>query len=121
MAMDTEELEAQIAEEVKEWSTNSNECFTVNVVRGDGSKASFSPELTYTIFGDEEVIFGYQDLAINLAFAAHNLKPHLSVSYGQKFPVQGEVKPTDIHEALRDFLPAVAFSNEPAEKVLRDE
>ncbi len=31
------------------------------------------------------------------------------------------MKPTDIHEALRDFLPALAFSNEDVEDALRDD
>ena len=122
MEMETEELDARIEAQVQEWSSNSNECFTVDLIRADGSKAaSFPPDFTYPIFGEEEAIFGYQDLAINLTFAAHNLRPHLSVSYGAKFTAQGEVKPTDVHEALRDFLPAVAFSSEPAERTLRDQ
>jgi histone acetyltransferase 1 len=119
--MDADELEEQIKAQVEEWSSNSNDCLTVNLVRGDGSTAAtFQPEFTYPIFGDEEAIFGYQDLEINLSFAAHNLQPHLAVSYSKKFPAKGEVKPTDIHEALRDFLPATAFSNEVVKNALKD-
>lgn len=122
METDNDELTAQIKAQVEEWSSNSNESFTIDLVRGDGTRAaSFQPEFTYPIFGEEEAIFGYQDLSIHLAFAAHTLKPHLSVSYGQKFKAQGEVKPTDIHEALREFLPPVAFSSEEVEDALRDE
>ncbi|KAK5174572.1 histone acetyltransferase 1 [Saxophila tyrrhenica] len=119
--MDETELEEKIAEQVGEWSSNSNECFTIELVSGDGTVTSFNPEFTYPIFGEEEAIFGYQDLEINLSFAAHNLKSHLSISYGTKFPAQGEVKPTDIYEALRDFLPPKAFSNEDATQAVKDE
>ncbi len=55
-----QELEAQIKAEVDEWSSNSNECFAIDIVRGDGSKDTFRPEFTYPIFGEEEAIFGYQ-------------------------------------------------------------
>ena len=122
MEMDTDELDAQIKQQVDEWSSNSNECFTVDIIRGDGSKAAtFQPEFTYPIFGEEEAIFGYQDLSINLSFAAHNLKPHLSISYSKKFKAQGEVRPTDIHELLGDFLPSAAFSNKGVSDALKDE
>jgi hypothetical protein len=119
--MDDSELDEQIKAQVQEWSTNSCECFTVELVRGDLSKsATFQPEFTYPIFGDEEAIFGYQDLEIKLTFAAHDLKPHLAISYSKKFPANGEVKPTDIHEALREFLPADAFSKWNAKDALID-
>lgn len=111
----TQEIEAQ----VNEWSSNSNECFTVKLVRSDGSvAASFQPEYTYAMFGDEEAIFGYQDLSIDLTFRAHDLEPQLEVSFGKIFEAQGEVRPTDIEEALKDFLPKSAFINN---KSLSDE
>ena len=120
--MDEDELEEQIKAQVEEWSSNSNECFTIELVQGDTSvAASFQPEFTYPIFGEEEAIFGYQDLEITLTFAAHNLKPHLAISYDKKFPAKGEVKPTDIHEALRDFLPDTAFSTQSADEALLDD
>lgn len=112
-----DELAQQIEDQVAEWSSNSNECLNISVVRGDGSAhASFQPDFTYPIFGDEEVIFGYQDLAINLTFAAHDLRPHLEVKYGKKFPKLGDVQPTDVKEALQDFLPAEAFNSDKKEK-----
>lgn len=109
-----DELTQQLEDEVAEWSSNSNECLNISVVRGDGSAhASFQPAFTYPIFGDEEVIFGYQDLAINLTFAAHNMRPHLEVKFGKKFPKLGDVQPTDVKEALQDFLPEEAFDQTP--------
>lgn len=107
---DEDELDTQIAEQVNEWSTNSNECFTLKLVRSDGSVAAeFQPEFTYPMFGDEEAIFGYQGLEITLTFAAHDLAPRLDITYDKIFEPQGDVRPTDIREALKDFLPAPAF------------
>ncbi|KAK4503207.1 hypothetical protein PRZ48_006635 [Zasmidium cellare] len=112
---DDDELTQEIEAQVNEWSSNSNECFTVQLVRGDGSvTASFKPEFTYSMFGEEEAIFGYQDLSINLTFRAHDLEPKLEYSYGKIFEAQGEVRPTDIIEALRDFLPKSAFKGKPS-------
>ena len=110
MEMDSDELEEQIKKEVEEWSTNSNECFTIDLQHGDGSTAAtFQPEFTYPIFGEEEAIFGYQGLSINLTFAAHNLKPHLAISYERKFKAKGTVESTNILAALQDFLPNEAL------------
>lgn len=104
------EFVRQIEEQVSEWSTNSNECFNISVIRNDGSEhATFQPQFTYPIFGEQEAIFGYQDLAINLTFAAHDLRPQLEIKYAKKFSAMGDIKPTDIKEALKDFLPAKAF------------
>ena len=122
MDMDAGELEEEIKRQVEEWSSNSNECFTIDLIQGDGSTAAtFQPEFTYPIFGEEEAIFGYQGLSINLTFAAHNLKPHLAISYDNKFKATGTVEPTNILEALKDFLPKGAFSTGDATEALEDE
>ena len=114
---DDDELTAEIQEQVNEWSSNSNECFTVELVRGDGTvAASFQPEYTHAMFGNEEAIFGYQGLSITLSLTAHDLKPRLRFTYDKIFEAQGEVRPTDIQQALSDFLPASAFQEELAEE-----
>ncbi|KAF2206900.1 hypothetical protein CERZMDRAFT_122869 [Cercospora zeae-maydis SCOH1-5] len=110
---DDDELTAQIQAQVDEWSSNSNECFTIQLTRHDGSVvSSFQPDFTYAIFGDEEAIFGYQNLDITLSFQADHLDPQLHIKYGKKFPAQGEVRPTDIKAALKEFLPASAFEKD---------
>jgi len=82
---------------------------------------NFGPEFTYPIFGEDEAIFGYQGLKISLSFAAHNLKPHLAISYDRKFPDQGEIKATDIGTLLQDFLPQEAFSDSRRSVALADD
>ncbi|KAJ8610400.1 hypothetical protein MRB53_038562 [Persea americana] len=110
--MAKEDLDEQIEAEVSEWSSNSNDCFQIDLLRRDGSEhASFQPAFTYPMFGEQEAIFGYKDLFINLQFAAHNLEPRLHISYEKAFKEQGDIKPTDIKAALVDFLPEEAFSN----------
>jgi histone acetyltransferase 1 len=104
--LNEQELERTIEEQVSEWSTNSNDCFNISVVRGDGSEhAVFQPAFTYPIFGEEEAIFGYQDLSINLTFAAHNLRPQLDVKYGKVFKAINNIKPTDVKEVFMTSYP----------------
>nr|POE79891.1 histone acetyltransferase type b catalytic subunit [Quercus suber] len=119
--MDEDELGAEIQAQVDEWSSNSNEAITIELIRPDGSiSASFNPAFTYPIFGDEEAIFGYQDLNIILSFAAHNLRPQLSITYSKKFKAQGEVQATDIKAAFEDFLPRDALTDKPRDEALQD-
>ena len=67
--------------------------------------SSFHPQFTYPIFGEEESIFGYQGLKLNLRFAAHNLRPNLEVLYDKKFKAVGDTKATDIQETLKEWTP----------------
>lgn len=66
--------------------------------------ASFSPEFTYSIFGDEETVFGYKGLKMHLQFAAHDLRPNLQVQFDEEFTPVDDVKPTDIKGLLKDFM-----------------
>lgn len=111
-----EELTQELEGVVKKWSSNSNECFTVQLVRGDGSiSMSAHPEFTYAIYGDEEAIFGYQDLDITLSFRAHDLEPKLAVNSSSKFVEQGDVRPTDVTEGLREVMPESTFDGKALE------
>ena len=65
----------------------------------------FPPQFTYPIFGEEERIFGYQGLRVNLSLAAHNLQPHFEISYDKKFKTLGDTKATDILETLKPWTP----------------
>jgi histone acetyltransferase 1 len=110
---DDGELDQEIEAQVNEWSANSTECFSIELVRSDGSDiVAFEPAYTYAMFGEEEAIFGYQGLEINLRFVAHDLTPSLRISHAKVFPAQGDVQPTDIKGALREYLPAHAFDED---------
>lgn len=97
----------------EEWSTNANEALEISFVQAaPGSLkvlSSFHPQFTYPIFGDEERIFGYQGLKLNLRFAAHDLRPNLEVLYDKKFKAVGDTKATNIEETLKEWTPEVIF------------
>lgn len=64
--------------------------------------------MTYSIFGEEEQIFGYKGLRIDLKFNAHDMRPNLQILYTRKFKAVGETEATDVKATLQDFLPKSA-------------
>ncbi|KAI1826199.1 histone acetyltransferase type B catalytic subunit [Xylaria intraflava] len=96
-----------------EWTVNANEALTISLVRPSSSAiekiVSFNPKFTYPIFGEDETIFGYKGLKINLQFDASSLRPHLSVSSSKKFDSVGDVTALNVKEVMGSFLPRVAF------------
>ncbi|OAA65738.1 histone acetyltransferase type b catalytic [Niveomyces insectorum RCEF 264] len=101
-----------------DWVSNANEALEISLVQPGPTAlrtiASFNPKFTYSIFGDEETIFGYQNLKINLRYHASDMRPNLRVSASKKLKNVGEHEPTDIPKVLGEFLPPVAFQK-PAE------
>ncbi|ROV98879.1 hypothetical protein VSDG_03763 [Cytospora chrysosperma] len=104
-----------MASEDDEWSVKANDVFTISLVTKaeDGSPkliASFQPKWTYPIFGNEEKIYGYQGLKINLRYNASDMRPHFSHTKSQTVPLDvAEQDVTEIKEEVEPFLPTVAF------------
>lgn len=80
----------------------------------DGPKSYkfFHPRFTYSIFGDDEQIFGYKNLSIDLRYRANDMRPFVKIDFSKKFNAIGDVEPTDIEGILKDYLPSVAFGTE---------
>ncbi|MCJ1289819.1 histone acetyltransferase 1 [Xylographa carneopallida] len=106
-------LPMNMEDQDEEWSSNANEAIQISIVQpgAESPKAisTFHPQFTYSVFGDEERIFGYQGLAIKLRFAAHDLYPHVSVSSNAEFKTVGDTKATDVVAVLEEHLPSYAF------------
>ncbi|KAI4726434.1 histone acetyltransferase type B catalytic subunit [Aureobasidium sp. EXF-10728] len=112
---DNAEFESAVQEKVEEWSTSSNDALHISLYRGDTIVSDFAPAHTYPMFGEEEVVFGYQGLDMSLSLAAHNLRPHMDISWTEQFAQLGDVKASDIRGALEDFIPESAFAGSRAE------
>jgi histone acetyltransferase 1 len=88
---------------------DANEAVTISLVTptetGLKKIESFNPKFTYAVFGEEERIFGYKGLKVNLSYNASDLRPNLSVSSIRKFKSVGEVEAFDIAGTLKEFLP----------------
>jgi len=91
-------------------SSNSNETLYVSLVRptdkGVETLHTFNPKMTYSIFGDEETVFGYKDLRMKLRFNISDMRPGTQVLYTTRFKQVGDTQPTDIREVLEPYLPA---------------
>ncbi|KAG4433534.1 hypothetical protein IFR05_010989 [Cadophora sp. M221] len=102
-----------MADQTDDWSTESNDALQISIVAPDVGAArtlhTFNPKMTYSIFGDDERIFGYKGLKINLRYNASDMRPNLQVSYSKKFTAVGETEATDVKELLEPFLPKLAF------------
>ena len=95
-------------------STKSNDALHISLVTaGEHSPdtlSTFHPQFTYPIFGEEERIFGYQNLHIDLKFAAHDLRPNIEISYDKKLKAVGDTRATDLTETLRPWTPEGMFA-----------
>ncbi|KAI0480118.1 histone acetyltransferase type B catalytic subunit [Xylariaceae sp. FL0804] len=99
----------------EEWTVDANEALKLLLVRPTESGIerieSFSPKFTYAIFGEDERIFGYKGLKINLLYDARDLRPSISVTSSKKFNAVGEVEAVNIKETMKEFLPPVVFQS----------
>ena len=102
----------------EQWSSDANNAVQINLVRAGQVEPevihSFHPTFTYPIFGEEERIFGYKGLEIDIRFAAHDLRPNVSISYEKRFPPVGDTVALDLNSTLKRWLPKSAFTK-PAE------
>ncbi|KAJ3288168.1 histone acetyltransferase 1 [Borealophlyctis nickersoniae] len=95
----------------KEWVTSANDSMYLRLVRSsdpaeDNLHGAFQPEFTYPVFGDEEAIFGYKDLKIELFYAAGSLFTYLGIEHGQKINDQapGTPRAQDVPAILGEKL-----------------
>jgi histone acetyltransferase 1 len=65
----------------------------------------FHPSFTYPIFGDQEKIYGYEGLSINLKFASGSLRQHLDITFDQKID-SVDTPAEDIEGKLYQFIPS---------------
>ncbi|KAK5990068.1 Histone acetyltransferase type B catalytic subunit [Cladobotryum mycophilum] len=101
--------------DLEEWLQDSNDALKISLVSPSTSGlktiSTFHPKFTYPIFGEDEKIFGYKGLKLQLRYRANDMRPHLRVSYSKKFNPVGDAEPLDIVGLLEEgqHLPKVAF------------
>ncbi|KAH9934953.1 histone acetyltransferase type B catalytic subunit [Fomitopsis serialis] len=103
------------------WAADANEAIHLSLVRAAADKASlnarehyegFNPCYTYPLFGEDEKIYGYRDLRIDLKFASGSLAQYLSVQHTDKLPATSAVD--DIVGAISKFIPPGYYTDEAA-------
>ncbi|KAM0552987.1 hypothetical protein ACHAO7_004475 [Fusarium culmorum] len=118
-------------EDTTQWLSDASAAIHISLISPSESGlqhvATFNPRHTYSIFGDDEKIFGYQDLKVNLRYRANDMRPHLNISYSKKSGTINELEPTDVAAILDEgnHLPKIAFAKardfEESSKQLSDD
>lgn len=91
----------------EDWSCDAQEAFTVTLINPKTASPSvdpFPPAFTHPIY-ENEAIYGYKDLEIQLSFAADSMEPLLEVSWTEQAPKVEEVEADAVIEPLENFLP----------------
>ncbi|KAJ7184360.1 acyl-CoA N-acyltransferase [Mycena filopes] len=104
-----------------DWTCDANEALTLSLVRAqedelvlgeEESYSDFHPGFTYPIFGEEEKIYGYSDLVIDLRFASGSLVQFLEVKHSKKLASSSTVD--DVDKTLTGFMPTDFYRDEKA-------
>lgn len=104
-----------------DWTSDANEALTLSLVRSQEDKEAlaenesyieFHPNFTYPIYGEDEKIYGYNDLVIDLRFASGSLAQYLSVKYSEKLGSSSTVD--DVEGTLAGFIPSDYYKDERA-------
>ncbi|XP_070162277.1 histone acetyltransferase type B catalytic subunit [Polyergus mexicanus] len=103
-------MEDSIATRLKRLVTNSNEVLEFRLIRDlddlNSKETVFKPEMTYQVFGDREIIFGYQDLKVQLFYSAGCLETYLGMTYTEK--VNAEYEGVEADEVLTKIATKLA-------------
>ncbi|KAH9999076.1 acyl-CoA N-acyltransferase [Russula vinacea] len=95
-----------------DWTANSNDALHLSLVRANKDKEvlsdgesfeNFHPTFTYPIYGEDENIYGYSDLVIDLRFASGSLAQFLDIRYSAKVPSTSTLD--DVRGTLEKFIP----------------
>jgi len=102
-----------------DWTSDANEALTLSLVRSQEDKQSlaegesyenFHPTFTYPIYGEDEKIYGYNDLLIDLRFTSGSLVQYLNVKYSGKLGSTSTVD--DVEGTLSKFIPPGYYKDE---------
>ncbi|KAG0337426.1 histone acetyltransferase 1 [Podila horticola] len=100
---------------IKGWVQNSTEAVNIRLVKAGPGNAEdddeqdiveFNPSFTYPIFGENEQIFGYKGLFINLEFASGSLASCFTLGFKDKKPTADKIYPL-----MKDWLPPDIIDN----------
>ncbi|KAF1987916.1 acyl-CoA N-acyltransferase [Aulographum hederae CBS 113979] len=103
------------AAELLDYVAESNDSIRITLSRNGKARSNpFNPAFTYEMFGEEEKIFGYKDLEIELNFEPDTMRPSVNISHEGVFNKGPDHELTsqviDIKEKLSAYLPDYAFS-----------
>ncbi|KAI0253813.1 acyl-CoA N-acyltransferase [Lactifluus subvellereus] len=95
-----------------DWTANSTDALHLSLVRANKDKEvlgvnesyeNFHPTFTYPIYGEDEKVYGYTDLVIDLRLASGSLSQFLNITYSAKLPSSSTID--DVRGTLEKFIP----------------
>ncbi|XP_041372189.1 histone acetyltransferase type B catalytic subunit-like isoform X2 [Gigantopelta aegis] len=70
------------------YKCTANEAIQLKLVRDESDvedcKKTFYPEMTHQLFGEQESIFGYKDLTVQMFYSAAKLNTYINMKYSDK-------------------------------------
>ena len=96
------------------YKANANECLTLHLIDNAVQHsswppkpvASFKADFTHQIFGDDEQIYGYRALKIDVYFSQQDFRACVDISFSDKVP--GAV---EVFNRLKEHFPAGLTNN----------
>ncbi|KAI9314198.1 acyl-CoA N-acyltransferase [Dichotomocladium elegans] len=111
------------------WIAKTTERTTIQLVRPQHNgetrdpveAVAFQPSFTYPIFGEQEVVFGYKGLSIQLSYSSGSLRLYPRIDYKQKYQsatnssapgaTAEHIRADDVFGILKEYLPPDLISN----------
>lgn len=109
-----------------EFKCDSNEALRIKLVNNEDevmeNDNAFPPVMSHQVFGDNELIFGYKDLHIQLYYHAGSLLTYLGMKFKEKIPPSVGIPPDPVLPAIIDKIPKDYCTNlDEFTKRLQDE
>lgn len=95
-------------ERLEEFGSDANEAIRMALALPSApseSLCTFHPSFTYSLFGENEVIYGYKGLEVLLKFASDDMTPMITAKWKEKARPVGDTVPEDPVAMLQEFLP----------------
>jgi len=102
---------------LKQFDCSANEVLQFKFIRSEddlvNDEISFSPEFTHQIFGENERIFGYKNLRIDLFCLSSSLNFYLNIQFDEKINPKKfqQFKADDLTETLKQWIPSETTTN----------
>ncbi|UJR20315.1 hypothetical protein I4U23_023446 [Adineta vaga] len=115
--MDLSEQGVLLPAPLRVYDCSANEVISFKFIRSEkdleNEEIDFAPEFTHQIFGENERIFGYKDLNIDVYCLSSSLNFYLNIEYDEKINPKKyqQFKADDIVKALNEWLPPSTTTN----------
>lgn len=82
-------------------------------------KLSFTPKMAHQIFGNDELVFGYSNLTIDITYCGITAHALLKYNYFSKIEDKGLLSADDIQEKIKEWIPNIFTSKRKFQKVVQ--